>query len=147
MGKDNIFYKDGYRLGVKFGKISKLEKIVLSDSFEEFDAEYIQKEIIQSCIDLEEKFPMKFLDDGYEVSRKDIDFYLLGYTEGKQKYSRNKADKKYHEKIGLKSKSYKLHEDVIDGFAKACEKNGTSLASTLEKLMTGFIDEVENKNE
>lgn len=145
--KDNVFYKDGYRIGVKFGKISKLEKIVLSDSFEEFDAEYIQKEIIQSCIDLEEKFPMKFLDEKYEANRKDIDFYLLGYTEGKQKYSRNKADKKYHQKVGLKSKSYKLHEDVIDEFAKACEKNGTSLASTLEKLMTGFIDEVENKNE
>lgn len=145
--KDNVFYKDGYRIGVKFGKISKLEKIVLSDSFEEFDAEYIQKEIIQSCIDLEEKFPMKFLDEKCDVSRKDIDFYLLGYTEGKQKCSRNKADKKYHEKIGLKSKSYKLHEDVIDGFARACEKNGTSMASTLEKLMTGFIDEVNNRNE
>lgn len=145
--KDNVFYTDGYRLGVRNGKIEKLDKIILSDSFEEFDVEYIQKEIIQSCIDLEEKFPLKFLDDGYEANKKDINFYLLGYTDGKQKYSRNKADKKYHEKIGLKSKSYKLHEDVIDGFAKACEKNGTSMASTLEKLMTNFINEVNNRNE
>lgn len=145
--KDNVFYKDGYRLGVRNGKIEKLDKIILSDAFDEFDVDYIQKQIIDSCIKVEEKFPLKFLDDGYEANKKDLNFYLLGYTDGKQKYSRNKADKKYHQKVGLKSKSYKLHEDVIDGFAKACEKNGTSMASTLEKLMNSFIDEVESKNE
>ena len=50
-------------------------------------------------------------------------------------------DKKYHEKIGLVSKSYKLHEEVVTAFSKACEERGVSLGPTLEKLMMQFISE------
>lgn len=57
-----------------------------------------------------------------------------------------KATRKYEEKVGLISKSYKLKKDIVDSFASACEKRGVSQAGQLTKMMQAFIEE-ENDGE
>lgn len=52
------------------------------------------------------------------------------------------ATKKYTEKVGLISKSYKLQRELTEDFAKACEKAGVSAAGQLTKMMKEFIEEV-----
>lgn len=144
-------YDQGRKLGLKHGKISRLDRMIQSDTFTNIGKEQVMNEIVSSCICLEEFLPEEFLMDGDNnfgnLERKHMDVYLAGYTEGRNKHIRNKADKKYHKKVGLVSKTYKLHENVVDEFAEACEKNETSLGSTLENLMKGFIDEVNSRNE
>lgn len=144
-------YDQGCKLGLKHGKISRLDRMIQSDTFPNIGKEQVMNEIVSSCIYLEEFLPEEFLMDGDNnfgnLERKHMDVYLAGYTEGRNKHIRNKADKKYHKKVGLISKSYKLHENVVNEFAEACEKNGTSLGSTLENLMKNFIDEVNSRNE
>ena len=54
------------------------------------------------------------------------------------------ASKKYQDKIGIISKSYKLKREVADGFADACEKAGVSQAAQLTKMMEEFIAEQKN---
>lgn len=49
--------------------------------------------------------------------------------------------KKYQEKVGYISKSYKLKRDLTDRFAEACEKRGESQASVITRLMEGYISE------
>ena len=95
-------------------------------------------EIMGSYNDADEIPPEFFFDD---LSVKEVNFFLLGYVDGKNKNVRNRADKKYHEKIGLISKSYKLHESTVNSFADACERKGVPLGPTLEKLMQNFIDQ------
>ena len=51
------------------------------------------------------------------------------------------ATKKYEQKAGFVSKSYKLRRELVDQFAAACEKAGTSQAAQLTKLMKAFIAE------
>lgn len=51
------------------------------------------------------------------------------------------ATEKYAEKVGLISKSYKLKKKVVDEFAIACAKAGTSQASQLTKMMNDFIEQ------
>lgn len=53
------------------------------------------------------------------------------------------ATKKYEAKAGWISKSYKLKKDVVERYAKACEKAGVSAAGQLTKMMEQFIEEVE----
>lgn len=45
--------------------------------------------------------------------------------------AQTKATEKYARKVGLISKSYKLRREVVDEFAKACEKAGVSQAAKL----------------
>lgn len=52
------------------------------------------------------------------------------------------ATKKYEAKAGWVSKSYKLKRDVVEDFARACEKAGVSAAGQLTKMMKDFIDQV-----
>ena len=56
------------------------------------------------------------------------------------------STKKYQQKAGYISKSYKLKKDVIESFKAACYKAGVSQASQITKLMKEFIDET-NINE
>lgn len=49
--------------------------------------------------------------------------------------------KKYQEKVGYISKSYKLKKDLTDRFAEACEKAGESQASVITRLMEEYIAE------
>jgi len=51
------------------------------------------------------------------------------------------ATKKYEQKAGFVSKSYKLRRELVDQFAAACEKAGTSQAAQLTKMMKDFIEE------
>ena len=50
------------------------------------------------------------------------------------------ATKKYEEKAGLMSKSYKLKREVVDQFAEACDRAGVSQAAQLSKMMKDFIE-------
>lgn len=49
------------------------------------------------------------------------------------------ATRKYEEKAGWVSKSYKLKKDIVEAFAKACEENGEKQATVLTKLMNNYI--------
>ena len=49
------------------------------------------------------------------------------------------ATKKYTEKVGLISKSYKLKKELTEEFAKACNKSNTSASAEITKFMEQFI--------
>lgn len=51
------------------------------------------------------------------------------------------ATRKYEKKAGWISKSYKLKREVVEEYAKACEKAGVSAAGQLTKMMQQFIKE------
>lgn len=55
------------------------------------------------------------------------------------------ATKKYEQKAGFVSKSYKLKRELVDQFAAACEKAGISQAAQLTKMMNAFIEEQNNE--
>lgn len=48
------------------------------------------------------------------------------------------ASKKYQDKAGWISKSYKLKKEVVELYAEACEKAGVSQAGQLMKMMKEF---------
>mgnify|MGYP006993860697 FL=1 len=50
------------------------------------------------------------------------------------------ATRKYEEKAGWVSKSYKLKKDIVEAFAKACEENGEKQATVLSRLMNNYIE-------
>ena len=51
------------------------------------------------------------------------------------------ATRKYEQKAGWVSKSYKLKRELVEQFAEACEKAGVSAAGQLSAMMKEFIDE------
>lgn len=51
------------------------------------------------------------------------------------------ATKKYEQKAGWVSKSYKLKRELVNQFAEACEKAGVSQAAQLSKMMIEFIEQ------
>lgn len=57
------------------------------------------------------------------------------------------ATRKYEEKAGWMSKTYKLKREVVETFAEACEKTGVSQAGKLTELMKGFIEEANKTKE
>lgn len=61
--------------------------------------------------------------------------------------TQTRATEKYHAKVGLISKSYKLKRELADEFAAACEKAGVSQASQISKMMREFIEQVNNTTE
>ena len=137
----NQYYKAGYKFGFDLGPSPRLGKLIGRDpaitALDRMSPEEMIVEIVGAYNDVNEIPPEFFLDD---LSIKEINFFLLGYVDGKIKNVRNRADKKYHEKIGLISKSYKLHEEVVNAFSDACKKRGVALGPTLENLMKEFID-------
>ena len=52
------------------------------------------------------------------------------------------ATRKYEEKAGWMSKSYKLKRKIVEDFAQACDKADVSQAGQLMKMMQQFVDEV-----
>ena len=52
------------------------------------------------------------------------------------------ATEKYTKKVGIVAKTYKLKKELVDEFAEACEKAGTSQAAQLSKMMKQFIEDV-----
>lgn len=52
------------------------------------------------------------------------------------------ATGKYEKKVGIIAKSYKLKKELVDEFADACERTGTSQAAQLSLMMKQFIEEV-----
>lgn len=60
----------------------------------------------------------------------------------KNKY---KPQERWQKKAGLISKSYKLNQEVVNSFADACNKKGTSQAKQLTLMMKEFIIETEKE--
>ena len=54
-------------------------------------------------------------------------------------------NKRYQDKAGWMSKSYKLKRKTVEDFSQACEIKGGSQAGQLMKMMQQFIDEVNNQ--
>ena len=52
------------------------------------------------------------------------------------------ATKKYEQKAGWMSKSYKLKREIVEAYADACKKANVSAAGQLMKMMKEFIEEV-----
>lgn len=50
-----------------------------------------------------------------------------------------KASKKYQDKVGYISKSYKLKKDVVQEFADKCNSDDRSQASVITELMKLYI--------
>lgn len=50
------------------------------------------------------------------------------------------ATRKYEEKAGWVSKSYKLKKELVEEFAEACQSAGVSQAAKLSEFMREFID-------
>lgn len=57
------------------------------------------------------------------------------------------ATRKYEEKAGWMSKTYKLKRETVEAFAAACEKAGVSQAGQLTKMMTEFAEKTNAENE
>lgn len=55
--------------------------------------------------------------------------------------SQTKATKRYQEKNGLVSKSYKLKKELTIQFKEACERAGVGQAEQITKMMKQFIEE------
>ena len=82
----------------------------------------------------------------------DIDFnYIKCHCtitkERRMKMGNNQteATKRYREKIGVISKSYRLKKELTEKFAQACQQNGVSQASQISKMMQAYIDETNEK--
>lgn len=54
---------------------------------------------------------------------------------------------KWNAKAGYVSKSYKLKEEVVEEFAKACQSVNVSQAGKLTELMKQFIEETKQNNQ
>ena len=54
--------------------------------------------------------------------------------------ARTRATKKYQEKVGLISKSYKIKKELADKFAKKCSDNGVAASRQISILMQEYID-------
>ena len=51
------------------------------------------------------------------------------------------ASKKYQEKAGWVSKSYKLKRETVEAYTEACQRAGVSAAGQLTKMMMAFASE------
>lgn len=51
------------------------------------------------------------------------------------------ATKKYSEKVGLISKSYKLRKELTEEFAEACTRRNVSASAAITEFMESFIKE------
>lgn len=49
------------------------------------------------------------------------------------------ATRKYEQKTGWMSKSYKLKKEIVEQFAEACQKAGVSQAGQISEMMKEFI--------
>jgi malonyl CoA-acyl carrier protein transacylase len=59
--------------------------------------------------------------------------------------AQTRATAKWQQKKGLITKAYKLHRNIAEEFAEACEAREISQAAQLEKYMKGFIKRAKNE--
>ncbi len=50
------------------------------------------------------------------------------------------ATRKYEEKIGMISKSYKLRKELVDEFAEAAKAQGSNQSKELSRMMQEYIN-------
>ena len=58
--------------------------------------------------------------------------------------ARTRATERYHRKVGLVNKSFKLRKEDADAFKSACEAAGISQASQITKMIRTFVAEQKN---
>lgn len=49
---------------------------------------------------------------------------------------------KYEKKVGIKTKGFKLHQELIDQYEQACKMVGVNQTAKIKELMQDFIDQV-----
>ncbi len=54
--------------------------------------------------------------------------------------------KRYQDKAGWISKSYKLKREIVEGFAEACDKAGVSQAGQLGRMMREYTEQVNREH-
>ncbi|MBQ7827979.1 MAG: hypothetical protein IJ386_06915 [Clostridia bacterium] len=59
-------------------------------------------------------------------------------SDKKSTYEKTPQDR-YHDRVGLISKSYKLKKEVVEAFAEKCKENGVSQASAITGFMLDYI--------
>ena len=52
-----------------------------------------------------------------------------------------KAAKKYQQKVGLISKSFKLKKELTDRFKEACDRKGEAQSVVIARFMEQYIQE------
>jgi hypothetical protein len=52
------------------------------------------------------------------------------------------ATKKYQQKVGIVSKSFKLKKELVDRFSETCKVAGVSMSSQVARMMEEFIESV-----
>lgn len=55
-------------------------------------------------------------------------------------------NKRYQDKAGWISKSYKLKREVVEAFAEACDRAGVSQAGQLSKMMKEYAENINANN-
>lgn len=53
---------------------------------------------------------------------------------------RTERSKRYQEKVGYISKSFKMHKDLADQFKVVCDEQGESMASVIQRSMIDYIE-------
>lgn len=56
------------------------------------------------------------------------------------------ATRRYEQKVGLISKSYKLRKELVEEYAAACAKEGVSASGQLSKMMKAFIEKANERH-
>ena len=125
-------YDEGFCLGITYGPSKRITRLLgrkeeIYSPMENMKEQEIIVELMSACNELGANVPEILLE---ELTMKEIQVFIFGYINGK---------------IGLISKSYKLHEDVVQAFAEACKEADVSLSATLERLMLEFVEEVISK--
>ncbi len=54
--------------------------------------------------------------------------------------AQTRASKKYQDKVGLISKSYKIKKELADAFAEKCSQNGIAASKQISNMMQEYID-------
>lgn len=135
--KENKNYEIGYKIGYENGKIREFEKTIENKTNSLIDKEKFIQEIFEYYVNYYKGELLLNVPFRY----KDAMMISLGYTDGAINKYKHIATDKYHKKIGLTSKSYKLKVELVENFEKSCKKNKKSQASILSELMQKYIDE------
>ena len=65
---------------------------------------------------------------------------------GRNHSSNLEATRRYEQKVGLISKSYKLRKELVEEYAAACAKEGVSASGQLSKMMKAFIEKANERH-
>ena len=131
------------------------------------DRNWKEKEVTEIKADSFDEMRVKARDyaikNELETKWDNINIEIIERSDGKPLYSNTDEDEwskkvaqqidvlpedvlspqeKWQKKVGLISKSYKLKKDIVEEFAQACEKSGTSQSKQISVMMVVYIERV-----